>query len=159
MYGVTSVPYNRIGGENISSGIMPFAMTGSTVPGLTPGGEGGNRINVTWTYPGGIVSKMYNGKGVWGYAVIRRGESETIDVNYDDTVYGWLIGEIESTETLIGVNVPHSAEEVRLELPSVAADINILVKAYVHRLINEPGSDAQMDEFKEYFEGCYYTGR
>ena len=152
MQGTVSISYDGIRGTNMNNGIDLYNMSGSTVPGLVEG-EGGNRLNVTWVYPGGIVSKTANGDGFWGYAVFK--ESESKGYSYDSTVYNWLRG--QGGPDLIGVTLPISEEDIKAESPNVYNAINTLVSAYVHRLMFDT-EEGQMELFKEYFSGCYYSG-
>lgn len=150
--------YTGIGGNNISGGIMPLDLSGSSNPGVDAG-EQGTDINVYWTLPGGINNqKSSDGQAVWAYVVQDRATDPKYDT--DEDVYKWLKGELIGTS--YNLSTFFSQEQITAEDPAIVPAVNELVYQYITRLLYPPeGVETSMDEFIRYFKdtGCYVTGR
>lgn len=157
MQGQAFVSYTGIGGSNLDCGMSTFAMGGSTQPGVVED-KYGTTVNVTWFYPGGIQGQQYGGEGLWGYVLVPM----TVDSTYvsDTMVKQWLMGEYKLQEYVVEQPTKkyYSEEDINAEIPSVQADINLLVSAYVHRLLDGGISGGNFENFKKYFGGCYTVG-
>lgn len=160
MQGQVFVPYTGIGGFNMDTGVSLYSVGGSTAPGVVED-EYGTTVNVTWTFPGGINALSSGGVGQWGYALV----PATIDSTYitDVAIKQWLTGTyFRQGEVEVQPSVKYySEEDINAETPgvmtSVQDDINLLVKAYVSRLL-KPGNGGSYDDFKKYFSNCYTIG-
>ena len=124
----------------MDAGIMAMdgGITGSYATGDRPG-----TVVIRWEQPGGIISKTYNGQGVWGYLL---GPSSTYSVTYQEQLDEYL-------KNTLG-------DKINDEI-SVQAEMDKLMGAYVTRLLsyvpsgdNDPNSYA---EFQRNFEGCWYV--
>lgn len=147
----TYIPYARIGGVNLNDENILPSIIGSTNPD-DPTDVYGNGLSISWRLPGGIVGIQYMGEGLWGYAVTPQGMG--CPVNTDTTVRNWLMGGIENVEP--PAKQYDTSEELDEAIsqadPQLVQIINDLIIDYADRLL---GGDAQHDEFKKYFSGCY----
>lgn len=154
MEGQVFVPYTGIGGFNMNTGASTFAIGGSSMPGVVED-KFGTTVNVTWTFPGGIN----NTQGAWGYALVPQTEGG-LPVN-DDMITDWLLGKYKDNPNVaVQPNGTYNLEDIQSENPlvmgSLREDINLLVKAYMSRLLNVGGGS--FDDFKRYFPNCYTVG-
>lgn len=159
MQGQVFVPYTGIGGFNMNMGASTFSVDGSTAPGIVED-QYGTTVNVTWTFPGGINNVQYNGQGMWGYALVPLTEGGTY-VN-DDMIRDWLLGKYKGDPNVaVQPSMEYVAEDIVNENPtimaSLQADINLLVRAYVSRLLS--GGNGSFDDFQTNFPNCYTVGK
>ena len=147
MQGQVTVPYTSIGGNNMDYGIMPLNLQGSTTPGVIED-QDGTTVNAIWVFPGGIVNQKPGGYG-WGYAV------RTDTLCTDEEIKKWLKGELYSDRgaDMVPKN-NYSEEDIVAELPTIADDINRLIKRYVHDLLEKH----DYNRFRQYYEGCVVMG-
>ena len=158
MQGQVFVPYTGIGGFNMNTGASTFSIGGSSMPGVVED-EWGTTVNVRWTFPGGINNVQYNGQGAWGYALIPLYlGGPFVD---DGMITDWLLGKYKGhPDVAVQPKGSYNLEDITSEDPTVMGslqeDINLLVKAYMSRLLK--GGSGSVDEFQEYFPNCYTVG-
>lgn len=147
MEGQVFVPYTGIGGFNMDVGIMPMSLYGSTTPGVIEDNDG-TTVNAVWVFPGGIVNKAPGGYG-WGYAV------RTDTLCTDEEIKQWLKGELTSDRGSDMVpSTIYADEDITAELPTIADDINKLIKRYVHDILEK----GDYNRFRDNYSGCVVMG-
>lgn len=159
MEGQVFVPYTGIGGFNMNTGASTFAIGGSSMPGVVED-KYGTTVNVTWTFPGGINNTGYT-EGAWGYALVPQAAGGEL-VN-DGMIKQWLMGNYSRQEDVaVKPKWTYTEEDIDHENPLIVEylreDINLLVKAYMSRLLNVNVGGGSFDDFKRYFPNCYTVG-
>lgn len=157
MQGQVTVPYMRIGGNNIGegwgppSGMMPMDLTGSTNPGEE--NEAGTTVNVRWMMPGGIVGKggsIAEGNAVipgWGYMLDPKVPCS------DEDVIQWLIGQKTPTRTnSILPSNEYTREGIMAGDTRAMDDVNEMVSRYAHDVMVV----GQFENFRKYYKGCVF---
>ena len=74
----------------------------------------------------------------------------------------WLMGQYEhqSDVEVQPTKMYYDEADISAELPTIQSDINLLMSAYVHRLLLHGGLEGgSFDDFKLYFSGCYTVGK
>ena len=137
MEGQVFVPYNGIGGVNMCGDFMTMDAFGSTVP---PGTGSPGMMNVRWIYPGGIISKTYDGQGLWGYLLIPYSGGGKL--TFDADVEKYL------------------SENNITDISKIIEELNKLVSDYVTRVMEYIPPEGQEGElgyvaFQRTFEGCW----